>query len=199
MKTIRFIAVLLVLIFSDKVYPQSRPNLDLISRILEHSVTKADSILGKTGIVDLSVTIPQTLEILRPKIIEIFVNHGYTVKGAGGDAGISVEYSLTSARVDYKNAFSDGLFGGTLLEREVTVNSSILAKGSDKTIHPFQFKETISDTVRLNDVAMLESPALPFTQSPIPALPFLSNLWEPIIVTGTLIVTVILLFTVRSK
>jgi hypothetical protein len=191
-------AVFILLFSSFPVQAQSRPNMELISKILNNSVTKIDSVLGKSKTINLSLTVPQPLEILRSEIIQAFAEHGYTLKTPDGDGPVALEYTLFSVRVEYKNAFSDGLFGGTMLERVISVNSTIICR-ENKTVISSRFKGEIADTVRLNEIGLLENPSLPFTQAPIPSLPFLSNLWEPIIVAGTLIVTVILLFTVRSK
>lgn len=76
---------------------------------------------------------------------------------------------------------------------------SYLIVKSNNMIQPFEYAAAKTDTIKLEEISALENQTLPFTQAKIPAQPLLTSLLEPIIVVGTLIVTVILLFTVRGK
>ena len=182
-----------------EILSQPHSNLEVMYKMLDNSTAKADSLSGGEKSINLNLILPSTYEILRPKILDSFAKRGFSIKTNDANAPVSIDYTLAALRVEYKDAFTDGLFGGTLMERAVSINSSIIVKKNDKTVHPFMFQQSVNDTISLNETTTLETPSLPFTQSPVPSLPFLSNLWEPIIVSGTLIVSVILLFTVRSK
>jgi hypothetical protein len=174
-------------------------NFEVITSLIEKSATQADSILEGKGPIILSVETAQPLEVLKPIVYNAFNKKGYVLKTNSDSTAKSIDYTLVSAKVDYKDSFSDGIFGGTLLTREIQLNGSTLTKDDDKTLHPAQFTQTHIDTIKLGDISVVENQALPFTHAEIPSLPLLSNLWEPIIVVGTLTVTVILFFTVRSK
>jgi len=69
----------------------------------------------------------------------------------------------------------------------------------DKTIKSFELNEIKKDTVNLSDLSEIENQNLPFTKGKVPSQPFFTGFWEPIIAVSTLILTVILLFTIRSK
>ncbi|MCL4551236.1 MAG: hypothetical protein M1495_22010 [Bacteroidetes bacterium] len=199
MKTVSAILFFSITICISSLSAQTKSNLEVIYSLIDRSVAKADSAIGGKQNIFLSVTNPQTLDVLKPRVQEAFNSKGYVLLGQKDEAHKSIDYTLVSAKVEYKDSFSDGLFGGTLLLREISLAGSFSVEAGSGIINPQWFSETITDTVNLDELNSIENQALPFTQAPVPSLPLLSNLWEPIIVVGTLIVTVVLLFTVRSK
>ena len=199
MKTKPLIISFLFIVLNFYLNAQTQNNLDHINILIDSSIAKTDSLLGGKQTINLSVTTTQSLEILKPKILQAFIEHGYLLKTSDAESGISVNYNLTSANVEYKNSYSDGFFGDIALERQITVIGSFTIIKLNHIIQPIGFTETRMDTIKLDEIANLENRSIPFTQGQIPSQPLLSTFWEPIVVVGTLIVTVILLFTVRSK
>ena len=178
---------------------QTESNIDIVYNLIERSVIKADSLLGGKQTINLSVTTSPPLEILKPKVLQLFSNRGYLLKTSGNESVIQVNYAIASATVDYDNFFSDGFFGGIGLERKITLKGSFTIVKSDQIIKPVEFTEAVIDTVKLDEISNLENRSIPFTQGQIPSQPRLSTFWEPIIVVGTLIVTIVLLFSIRGK
>jgi len=199
LKTRPFIIPILFLLISVSTIAQTQTNLDIIYKLINKSVSRTDSVLGSNQTINLSFTSPPILEVLKPKIFQTFNEHGYLLTSLTIESNSGVNYAVTSLKVEYRNPFSDGLFGGLLLERNISFDYSLIITRTDKTIKSFSYQENQIDTVRLNEISVLENQTLPFTQSTIPSTPLLSNLWEPIIVVGTLIVTIVLLFSIRSK
>ena len=167
--------------------------------MIHKSVTKADSLIAHKGAIYLSVNSPKSLEILKPIVIQSFTDIGYILKSSDREADIEVNYILSSVKVEYASAFLEGFFGSTHLERNISTDYSLIITNKDKTIKSFELNEIKKDTVNLSDLSEIENQNLPFTQSKVPSQPFLTGFWEPIIAVGTLILTVILLFTIRSK
>lgn len=178
---------------------QTKTNIDVFYKLIDKSVSRADSILGTKQTINLLFTSSPILEVLKPKIFQTFNEHGYLLTSSINESNSALNYTVTSLKVVYTNPFSDGLFGGLMMEREISFNYSLTITKADKTIKSFNFIESQIDTVKLNEISVLENQTLPFTQSTIPSTSLLSNLWEPIIVVGTLIVTIVLLFSIRSK
>lgn len=199
MKTKCSVISFLFIVLNFNLYAQAQNNLDLINSLIENSIEKADSLLGGKQTINLLVTTAQPLEILKPTVLQAFNKYGYVLKTSDADSGISVNYNLISANVEYKNSFSDGFFGDISLERQITVTGSFTIIKLNHVIQPIGFSETRTDTVKLDEISNLEDRSIPFTQGKIPSQPFLSTFWEPILVVGTLITTIILLFTIRSK
>lgn len=178
---------------------QTDTNLNIIYKLIDNSVNQADSLIGGKKPIVLTTTTSSSLEILKPRVIKAFGSLGYDLKTTSTTAEPGVNYNLVYAKVEYKNSFADGLFGGAMVERYVSINGFFTITKSNTISQPVEFTKTLKDTVSVGDISAIENQSLPFTQAPIPSMPLLSNLWEPIAVVGTLIVTVILLFTVRSK
>ena len=202
MKKKSLIISFLSLLISFSSIAQTKTNLEVIYKLIDRSVSRADSILIPKQTINLSFTSSSALEVLKPKIFQTFNEHGYLLTSAtieSNESNSAVNYTVTSLKVEYRNPFSDGFFGGLLLEREISFNYSLTITGTDKTIKSFNHIENQIDTIKLDEISGLENKTLPFTQAPIPSTPLLTNLWEPIIVIGTLIVTIVLLFSIRSK
>jgi hypothetical protein len=176
------------LLFSSVVISkaQVQSNLTVIHNLIHKSAAKADSIIAHKGVIYLSVSSPKSLEILKPVIMQSFTDIGYTLKSSSAEADIELDYILSSAKVEYPNAFLEGFFGSTQLERNISTDCSLLITNKDKTIKSFELNE-------------IENQNLPFTKGKVPSQPFFTGFWEPIIAVSTLILTVILLFTIRSK
>jgi len=197
---IRFFISLFLLLYSAVfINAQVQSNLTVIHGMIHKSVTKADSLIAHKGAIYLSVNSPKSLEILKPVVIQSFTDIGYILKSSDREADIEVNYILSSVKVEYASAFLEGFFGSTHLERNISTDYSLIITNKDKTIKSFELNEIKKDTVNLSDLSEIENQNLPFTQSKVPSQPFLTGFWEPIIAVGTLILTVILLFTIRSK
>ena len=199
MKTKSFAVSFIIFITAFSLTAQTKTNIDVIYKLIDKSVSKVDSVLGSKQTINLSFTSSPVLEVLKPKIFQLFNEHGYLLTSSTSETNTALNFTATSVKVEYKNPFSDGLFGGLMLGREISFDYSLTITGTDKTIKSFSYLENQIDTVKLDEKSGLENKTLPFTQSSIPSTPLLSNLWEPIIVVGTLIVTIVLLFSIRSK
>ncbi|MBI5731137.1 MAG: hypothetical protein HY963_08370, partial [Ignavibacteriales bacterium] len=164
MKTKPFTVPILFLLISISSIAQTKTNLDVINTLIDRSVSKVDSIIGSKQTINLSFTLPPTLEILKPKIFQTFNEHGYLLTTSNIGLNSEVNYTVTSLKVEYRNPFSDGLFGGLLLEREISFDYSLTITRTDKTIKLFSYLENRIDTVKLNEISGLENQTLPFTQ-----------------------------------
>ena len=81
--------------------------------------------------------------------------------------------------------------------RNVTLSGNYSVNQPEVSVRNFRY--SYSDTVNANMIKKIENPAFPFTQASIPAEPFFSSIYEPVIAVGAAALTVILFFTVRSK
>lgn len=199
MKKLYCIAAAVIIISTSNNYSQTRNNLEVFESLIEKSVVKTDSTAlaaGKEKFVKISL--PQTLEQLNPYLVSSFKKKGFVVN-ADKESNLIQNYTLTNAAVTYKNSYKDGLFGDVMTEREVRLEGAHFMSTPGGFEEPVHFIFTNIDSVIVDEISALESKSIPFTQGEIPNPPLISNILEPIIVVGTLITTVILLFTVRSK
>ncbi len=191
--------VLFLFISFTQSFAQTKNNLDKIFGLIDRSVIKIDSVIAEEKTIVLIVSAPPALEILNSRIFHSFAERGVNLKSENRAGNYKIHYTLLNSKVDYKNARKDGFFGDVLIDRIVMLNSSAIITKPDGAILSIPFDQSEIDTITLDEIGALENQSLPFTQSQIPQVPLFSNLFEPIIVVGTLILTVILLFTVRSK
>lgn len=167
--------------------------------MLDKSVEKIDSLINKNGTVSVSVVLSPSLEIFKGYILNSFVVKKNNLVTENSNAQVKVNYYLQSAKVNYTETFKDGFFGDTYLKRSAEILGAASIENNNGNIISFQINKSIEDTINTDAVKNIEEPSLQFTKAEVPSLPLLSNLLEPIIVVGTLVVTAILLFTVRSK
>lgn len=180
------------------ILSQTKTNLDLIYELIDHSVLKADSLINKKSInYHFVYTSPDQYSFLKTNIVDSYKKAGISII-ENNTADAKLEHTIKNISVVYSNPVKDGFFGDLFIERTIHLDASVIL--SDKSeLKTYNLSRSYKDTVEAENINRIENPAIPFTQSTIPELPFLSNLLEPIIVVGTLIVTIILFFTVRSK
>ena len=191
-----FFALLVVPVF---ITAQTKTNLEKIFQLIDNSVAKVGEVIGKTENVALSVTGPAFLELLKPKVLAAFSNRGYRMKNENSDEVPKVTYSLNQVKVEYANAEKDGFFGDVIAERIVSLNGIVSIISSDGILKTFDVNESAKDTIIVDEIKNYEDSTVPFTQGKKPEVSFFSNLLEPVLVVGTLVTTIILLFTVRGK
>jgi len=185
-------------VFAGFAHPQTKTNLEIVYSLLDQSADKIDSVLTKgDNAFSFKFSSPPEYQFLRAKILDSFIKRSYNIKQESGSANL--EYNIANIFTSYGESFKDGFFGDYYVERFIVVQGSVIISNSGKKFSSIDFNETYRDSVRIEEITALENESLPFTKSQIPPPPVFSNLLEPIIVVGTLIVTVILLFTIRSK
>ena len=104
---------------------------------------------------------------------------------------------MEDAGLEYGEIDRDGWFGDYYVPRTLFIKGNYLNTSSNKGLQ--QFFITAIDTVKVEELELLENNSFPFTEGNIPAEPFLSSVWEPIIAIGVAAAAIILFFTVRSK
>ncbi len=197
MKKLLFI-IGLVLSVQSLVYSQTKTNLEITFQLIDRTISRVDSFVNnKNKEYNFSFTSPEPYGFLKSTVVDSFIKKNYLLKNLDSLQN-KIEYSIHNIKVGYSNPFKDRFFGSIFVEREVTFNGSSLISDFGE-ISSIQLNQTIKDTVALDQISYIENRGIPFTQATIPEIPLFSNLLEPIIVVGTLIVTIILFFTVRSK
>jgi len=189
-----------VFLFSARIVcPQQKSNYDLFGGLIKKSVSQIYSALGdskKNTVVNLSV--PQLLDQLKPELISAFNSKGFILKSENEKQQV-LNFTLIDASVNYKNPFTDGFFGDAMVEREAVLKGTYFSESQNAVGNPVGFSFSGVDTVSMDDISNLENKAFPFTQGAVPSPPVFSSLLEPVIIVGSLVASVVLLFTVRGK
>lgn len=178
---------------------QTKTNLENYFQLIDNSVAKVSQTLSKDTSVVLTVSGPASLELLKSKVFESFSKHGFKVSNESAPQNYKAVYTFHQTSVEYLNAEKESFFGNIVAERIINLKGNILLTTPENQVKTFDVNESQKDTVSVDEIKNLEDASVPFTQGKMPETPFFSNLLEPVLVVGTLITTIILLFTVRGK
>jgi hypothetical protein len=188
------------MLISGIIFPQTKTNLEvfyslndsLVNRIVEDIPQNNDKII-------LTLNLGDTYSIFSNHIKNGFIKNGkelYTIPQ--GDINLpEINLVFEGAGVQYDELDRDGWFGDYYLPRTLLIKGHYLITASDKGLQ--QFFITAIDTVKVEELESLENNSFPFTKGNIPAEPFLSSVWQPIIAIGVAAAAILLFFTVRSK
>jgi hypothetical protein len=191
--------LILFLLISYEYHAQTKTNLEKILEAIDTEILKADDVLNESKSIPVLITTSSLLEILKPKIGEAFLKRGYKLVAQIKTDEPKILFSLLSVKINYLDAQKDGFFGDVLVDRAVSIKGTIEKTSKEGNLSSINIDNTAKDIILIDDIKLIEDGTLPFTQAPAPQIPFLSNLIEPVIVVGTLVVTVLLLFLVRGK
>jgi hypothetical protein len=124
------------------------------------------------------------------------VTMGDSVSGA-----VRVDVHAPVLRARYGDAWQDGMFGRAMTERTISVEFScvVLPAGGGEVRLTDHFARTITDTVRVDDIASLETASVQSTQGAPPRETFLDRIAEPFLIVGATGVAVYLLFNIRTS
>jgi hypothetical protein len=193
-----FIIILCILsggLYSTAVAQQS--NLQKIYSSIENSLDNNIKTNNKENLF-LNYSSPPNYKLLKNRIL-LWLAENDTVVMKKKEADEIINYSLDEAGVKYLDVFRNGLFGSYKVKRKIYLNGSLNIVRNNKIVFAKKIKLTDIDTVNYDKVKSLENFSLPFTQSKLPAAPFISGIIEPAVAIGTAVITVYLFFKIRSK
>lgn len=192
------ISFCIILGIQSLVYSQSKTNLEFTFNIIEKTVARVDSLIVE-GDKKFNFTFrsPESYSFLKSRVADSFIKKGFELKDSES-LQKKIDYAIENIKVEYTNPFKEQFFGSIFVEREISIIGTALISNSGE-ISSVQLNQTLKDTIAIDRINNIEEKGIPFTTGTLPEIPLFSNLLEPIIVVGTLIVTIILFFTVRSK
>ena len=141
--------------------------------------------------------------IVQNTALEMFKNYGCTVF-TGSDSvsmsGITIQCSGVTSKVQYTDAFTDGLFGTKKMKRSVSVGCSCNAvkTRSDEVLYSQMLMKQSIDTVNVDDIQEIETASVSSTHGELPPESFLDRIVEPFVIIGTTGVAIYLFFHVRG-
>ena len=191
---------LVLMLMSGIIYPQTKTNLQvlyslndlLVNQIVENIPQKNDKII-------LTLNLGESYSIFSNHIKNDFIKNGKEIFTIPQEELKLPEINivLEEAGVQYGEVDRDGWFGDYYVPRTLLIKGHYLNTASNNGLQ--QYFITAIDTVKVEELESLENNSFPFTKGNIPAEPFLSSVWEPIIAIGVAAAAILLLFSVRSK
>jgi len=191
---------LVLILISGIIFPQTKTNLEvfyslndsLVNQVLEDIPQNNDKLI-------LTLNLGDSYSIFSNHIKNAFTNNGKeTFKIPQEELNLpEINIVLEEAGVNYGEMDRDGWFGDYYAPRTLLIKGHYLNTATNNGLE--QFLITAIDTVKVEELELLENDSFPFTQGNIPTEPFLSSVWEPVIAIGVAAAAIILFFTVRSK
>lgn len=179
---------------------QTKTNLEVFFSLTDSLADEvASEISGKDEGIVLSLNLGETYSVFANNIRSGLLKEGIKIFPVSPDRQIlpGLNLNLIDAKVEYGESEREGWFGDYYVPRTVSIEGNYLNSSSMNGLQKFHFVSV--DSVKVDDIGTLESDSFPFTKGQIPAEPFFSSLWEPVVAIGVAAVTVILFFSVRSK
>ena len=191
--------VLLFLLINVSLQAQTKTNLDVFKVLVDSSITEAlVNISDSPKDIYLDLKFGSSYAILEDQIFKSIKAHKKNISLISNPSeNIGLSYSIENAVVNYGEIFRDGFLGDHFVERKVFISGSYRFQDKEVKIKDFYFDNI--DTVKFDEIQILENSSYPFTKGEIPSEPFLSNLFEPLVAITTAAVVIALFFTVRSK
>ena len=188
------------MLISGIIFPQTRTNLEVFYSLNDTLVNQiVEDIPHNTSEIMLTLNLGDVYSIFSNQIRSNFRKKGkeISVNREGKLLLPEINIVLEEAGVQYGETDRDGWFGDYFVPRKLFLKGNYLNTASDKGLQ--QFFITAIDTVKVEELASLENDSFPFTKGNIPAEPFLSSVWQPVIAIGVAAAAILLFFTVRSK
>jgi len=191
---------LVFILISGIIFPQTKTNLQVLYSLNDSLVNKiAEDIPQNNDKIILTLNLGNSYSIFSNHIKNGFIKNGkelFTIPQ--GEINLpEINIVLEEAGVQYGEMDRDGWFGDYYVPRMLLIKGNYLNTSSNKGLQ--QFIISAIDTANVEELELLENNSFPFTKGNIPAEPFLSSVWEPIIAIGVAAAAILLFFSVRSK
>jgi hypothetical protein len=193
-----FLTTLFNILICISAFGQTKTNLEIFYSLVDSSVNAmADEIPSNQNKINLSLTLGNAYSIFNNQIISSITKKNKSIVDSNIKDALTINYVIDKAGVQYEDMFRDGLLGDEKVPRILELKGNYLIKNSKETVKTFEY--SYADTISVDEIKSVENISYPFTQAEVPAEPFFSNLWEPVIAIGAAAVAVYLFFSVRSK
>ena len=183
-----------------ELHCQSLTNLDIFYSLTDSLVDQISSgIPSNENKILLDLNLGQSYSLFANNIIERFIkNDKQIIQLANQEKDFTlINIVIEGAGVEYSNMFRDGFFGTHYIQRYSAIYGNYLISSASGGKEDFEI--TRLDTIKVEDISLLQNPSYPFTQAAVPPEPFVSGLAEPIIAIGTAAIVIVLFFTIRSE
>ncbi len=198
MRSQKIILIASFFLLSIAVFPQPKSNLDIIYNLVEENANQIINQLPQ-GInsVNFEYSSLPEYENLKNRFIYYLDNSDLLNKT---DNKVPIlKYSLDQIGILYSEPFRESLLGDYKVERKIFLNGTFALGNDNRVIKSNMVSSSRKDTIYYSEIKDIESQELKITQGTKPPDPLFESLLEPIIAVSAVVVTIILLFTVRSK
>jgi hypothetical protein len=181
------------------LFPQAKTNLDVFKVLIDSSISAAMvNTTDSQKDIFINLKLGTAYNIFEDQIYQSVQAQRKNIASVNNPLKNSeLSYSIENTTINYGETFRNGFLGDHFVPRRISLSGSYRLQDQDIKIKSFYYEN--ADTVKYDDIQSLENSSYPFTKGEIPSEPFLSNLFEPLVVITTAAVVIALFFTVRSK
>ncbi len=200
-KRIKTFLLIILPLIATSVFAQSAKSnfsaaLYLVKKIAGEQVAPA---LKDSGEYYFEFSSPKEFNILKSPVITALKERGVRLSLENKGVRGKLVFSIENISTQYSNAFRKNFWSAYKVKRKISASGSYLIYSLNKIIKANNFSSTITDTVNYNSIKSLELPSVPFTRGQMPQTPLFTGVFEPIIALAAVLISVYLLFSVRSK
>ncbi|MHB1051082.1 MAG: hypothetical protein ACYC09_13470 [Bacteroidota bacterium] len=184
---------------ADTVLPRSHRGI--LHRLTQETIVAAmENGLSLPDALVVTIQHSPLNDAVRSAIPRPFLEKKIDVYFSPDSADTILMFSLDEAALTYGTPFSTSFLGSKKVERTISVQADItlLTKSAQKILFSSEFTRSVTDTVMLSEINLLDDPSVPFTAVVLPATSFFDSIVEPAIITIASAVAVYLFFTIRS-
>jgi hypothetical protein len=193
-----FLTVVLLFIFSQGTFAQTKTNLEIFYSLVDSSVNKVIMELPGNDSISLELNLGESYSVFSNKIIAALYSSGKKIAERNSSGKLSsVNFVIDNINTGYGEMFRNGFLGDYMIPRNLSLGGNFIIQKENPVYRNFNF--IFTDTVRVDEVKTIENESFPFTRGKILSEPFFSGIFEPVIAIGTAALAVILFFTIRSK
>lgn len=178
---------------------KTKNNLEVFYSLVDSAANNSVSNIPNVRDVKLNFDFGNSYSVFGNQIIKVFNDNRKRIitDTLNNGTASAINFVIDHALVRYDKPFRKSLFGDYYTKREITLGGNYAVMQPKVIVKNFAY--SYIDTVEANKVKEIENASFPFTKGQLPAEPFLSSVYEPVIAIGAAALTVILFFTVRSK
>ena len=186
--------------FASISFSQPKTNLELFYELIDSSVSEFSSKLPESSdSIKLKLNLGETYSVFNNQVVEGIYSSGKHIISERNENGNRplVNYVIDDVKVEYGEIFRDGFFGDYHIPRNLSLKGNYLIVSDITVMRNFYYSS--NDTIRIDEVTNVENESYPFTKGSLPAEPFFSGLFEPLVTLSTTALAIILFFSIRSK
>lgn len=191
--------ILSILLITLSLSGQTITNLNYFNSFVDSTINELSADLDKGESLFLNFECKKGEAYFLKLIQALLSRKGANLVFEGNKADFFLNYKVEEAEVTYPEMIKDGILADYSVKRELNYSGFFSLNSRNKSIAAKAFSFSLADTVGYGEINRIENPVLDFTKAELPEEPLWESLLEPAIAIGTIIVTVVLLFTVRSN
>jgi len=185
--------LLLFLLLAFKVHGQTKTNLDLFFQLADSAANSLVQNLGDKKNIQIDFVLGKDYQVFQNSILSHFTGK----KIENDSRKTEIQFALTEVKVSYGEHERKELFGSFFVKRNLRFSGNYSIISVTNSVKNFSY--SMHDELLYEEIAEVENPSFPFTQSKIPVEPFFSSLFEPVLALSSAAAAVYIFFTARSK